>query len=49
MAPLPIPVLGGVLAGAIAFAFAVDLVKLPVFSRLKIISGLRVPSPRSLS
>ena len=49
MAPLSLPVLGGVLAGAIAFAFVVDLVKLPVFSRLEIISGLRVPSPCSLS
>jgi hypothetical protein len=37
MAPLPFPVLGCVLAGAIAFAFVLDLVKLSVFSRLKII------------
>jgi H+-transporting ATPase len=36
MAPLPISVLGGVLAGAIAFAFVLDLVKLSVFGRLKI-------------
>jgi H+-transporting ATPase len=36
MAPLPLSVLGGVLAGAIAFAFVLDLVKLSVFGRLKI-------------
>jgi H+-transporting ATPase len=36
MLPLPLWILGGVLAGAFAFAFALDLVKVPVFSRLKI-------------
>jgi H+-transporting ATPase len=36
MMPLPLWVLGGVLAGAIAFTFALDLVKMSVFSRLKI-------------
>jgi H+-transporting ATPase len=36
MAPLPLMVMGGVLAGAIAFAFTVDFVKVPVFSRLRI-------------
>jgi H+-transporting ATPase len=36
MAPLPIWLLGGVLAGAIAFAFVLDLVKVPVFARLNI-------------
>ena len=36
MLPLPCWVLGGVLAGAFAFAFAVDWVKIPVFGRLKI-------------
>ena len=36
MMPLPLWMLGGVLAGAFAFAFALDLVKVPVFSRLKI-------------
>jgi H+-transporting ATPase len=36
MAPLPLPVLGGVLAGAIVIAFVLDLVKLSVFGRLKI-------------
>jgi H+-transporting ATPase len=36
MMPLPLWVLGMVLAGAIAFAFVVDLVKVLVFSRLKI-------------
>jgi hypothetical protein len=36
MAPLPLWLLGGVLAGAIAFAFVLDLVKLSVFGRLKI-------------
>jgi H+-transporting ATPase len=36
MQPLPVWVLGGVLVGAFVFAFAVDLVKIPVFSRLKI-------------
>jgi H+-transporting ATPase len=36
MLPLPCWVLGSVLAGACAFAFALDLVKVPVFDRLKI-------------
>jgi len=36
MAPLPLPVLGGVLAGAVVIAFVLDLVKLSVFGRLKI-------------
>jgi H+-transporting ATPase len=36
MLPLPWWVLGGVLAGAFAFTFALDLVKASVFSRLKI-------------
>jgi hypothetical protein len=36
MSPLPFSVLGGVLAGAFAFAFALDLVKVPVFRRLNI-------------
>ena len=36
MMPLPLWVLGGVLAGAIAFAFVLDLVKVPIFERLGI-------------
>ena len=36
MLPLPLWVLGGVLASAIAFAFVLDLVKVSVFHRLKI-------------
>jgi H+-transporting ATPase len=36
MAPLPLPVLGGVLAGAAVFALLVDQVKVPVFRRLGI-------------
>jgi H+-transporting ATPase len=36
MMPLPFRVLGGVLVGAVAFAFALDLVKVSVFRRLKI-------------
>jgi len=36
MLPLPLWVLGSVLAGAFAFAFALDLVKVSVFARLKI-------------
>jgi len=36
MAPLPWPVLGGVLAGAAAFALLVDQVKVPVLKRLRI-------------
>ena len=36
MAPLPLLVMGGTLAGAVVFAFMVDFVKVPVFSRLRI-------------
>ena len=36
MLPLPFWVLGSVLVGAFAFAFALDLVKVSVFGRLKI-------------
>jgi H+-transporting ATPase len=36
MAPLPLLVIGGTLAGAIAFVVAVDLAKVPVFNRLGI-------------
>jgi len=36
MAPLPFPVLGGVLAAAIAFTLILDGVKAPVFRRLKL-------------
>jgi H+-transporting ATPase len=36
MMPLPLWILGIVLAGAIAFAFLVDWVKVPVFRRLTI-------------
>jgi H+-transporting ATPase len=36
MAPLPLLAIGGTLAGAIVFVFAVDIVKIPVFSRLGI-------------
>jgi H+-transporting ATPase len=36
MLPLPFWMLGSVLMGAIVFAFVLDLVKVPVFSRLKI-------------
>jgi H+-transporting ATPase len=36
MMPLPIWVLASVLAGAVAFVFILDLVKVTVFSRLKI-------------
>ena len=36
MAPLPIPVVGGTLAGAAVFAFMVDFAKVPLFNRLKI-------------
>ncbi|MGD0768404.1 MAG: HAD-IC family P-type ATPase [Tepidisphaeraceae bacterium] len=36
MMPLPLSVLGSVVAGAIAFAFVSDLVKVSVFRRLKI-------------
>jgi H+-transporting ATPase len=36
MAPLPVTVILATLAAAVAFAFLVDIVKVPVFSRLKI-------------
>jgi H+-transporting ATPase len=36
MASLPLLVVGAVLTGAIAFAFLVDFVKVPIFSRLKL-------------
>jgi H+-transporting ATPase len=36
MLPLPFWILGSVLAGAVVFAFVLDLVKVPVFERLKI-------------
>ena len=36
MAPLPLVVIGATFAAAVAFAFLVDLVKAPVFRRLKI-------------
>ncbi len=36
MAPLPLLVLGGTLAGAVVFAIMVDIVKVPLFHRLRI-------------
>jgi len=36
MTPLPIFVVGGILVAAVAFAFIVDFVKVPVFNRLRI-------------
>jgi H+-transporting ATPase len=36
MAPLPLLVMGGTLAGAVVFALMVDFVKVPVFNRLRI-------------
>jgi H+-transporting ATPase len=36
MAPLPLLLIGGTLAGAIVFALAVDVAKVPVFNRLRI-------------
>ena len=36
MAPLPLLVMGGTLVGAVVFAFMVDMVKVPVFNRLRI-------------
>ena len=36
MTPLPAWVVAGTLAAAIIFAFLLDLVKVPVFQRLKI-------------
>jgi H+-transporting ATPase len=37
MAPLPSVVIGAMLVGAVAFAFLVDFVKVPVFRRLEIV------------
>jgi H+-transporting ATPase len=37
MAPLPLVVIGAVLAAAVAFAFLVDIVKVPVFRRLELV------------
>ena len=36
MAPLPVPVVGGILLAAAVFAFIVDFAKVPLFNRLKI-------------
>jgi H+-transporting ATPase len=36
MAPLPVFVVGGILAGAVVFAFVLDFAKVPVLKRLKI-------------
>jgi hypothetical protein len=36
MMPLPLWLVSGVLAAAIAFAFVIDVVKVSVFSRLQI-------------
>jgi H+-transporting ATPase len=36
MARLPLLVMGGTLVGAIVFAFMVDIVKVPIFKRLRI-------------
>jgi H+-transporting ATPase len=36
MAPLPLPVVAATLIGAVAFAFLADMVKVPVFNRLKL-------------
>jgi H+-transporting ATPase len=36
MAPLPLLVMGGTLVGTIVFAFVVDIVKVPVFKRLRL-------------
>jgi H+-transporting ATPase len=36
MAPLPLLVVGGTLVGAVVFAFMVDIVKVPMFNRLRI-------------
>jgi len=36
MAPLPLFVIGGTLAGAVVFAFIADVIKIPVFRRLRI-------------
>jgi H+-transporting ATPase len=37
MAPLPLPVMAGVLVGTAVFAFLVDIAKVPVFNRLGIV------------
>jgi hypothetical protein len=37
MAPLPSVVIGATLVGAVAFAFLVDFVKVPVFRHLEIV------------
>jgi H+-transporting ATPase len=37
MTPLPLRVVGSLIAGAIGFAFVMDFVKVPAFSRLKIV------------
>jgi H+-transporting ATPase len=37
MAPLPLPVIGAALAGAVCFTFLADFAKVPVFSRLEIV------------
>jgi|HubBroStandDraft_1064217.scaffolds.fasta_scaffold07996_4 H+-transporting ATPase len=37
MAPLPLLLVGAALVGAVAFAFLVDFVKVPLFSRLKLV------------
>ena len=36
MAPLPLLVMGGTLAGTVVFAFLLDFVKVPIFNRLRI-------------
>jgi H+-transporting ATPase len=36
MAPLTLLVMGGTLAGAVVFAFVVDIAKVPIFNRLRI-------------
>ncbi len=36
MTPLPAALVGGALVAAVAFAFALAAVKIPVFARLKI-------------
>jgi hypothetical protein len=36
MAPLTVPVMGGMFVGAVVFAFIVDIVKVHVFHRLRI-------------
>lgn len=36
MTPLPIEMVGGTLAAAVVFAFVLDMVKIPVFNRLRI-------------